>query len=152
MSIGKHEKPNKGETDIWLTPLDLIKPLGSFDLDPCGEAFHKTAKTIYTTSGLDKEWFGRVWLNPPYSEVEKWLDRLVAHGTGIALVFARMDVKWAQKIIPQATSVFFPKGRLYFLTKELKRKGNAGAPSMFLSFGEVPEWTKIGEGLVWKIK
>jgi len=152
MSIGKHEKPNKGETDIWLTPLDLIRPLGVFDLDPCGESFHKTAKTIYTEGGLSKDWFGRVWLNPPYSEVEKWLDRLVEHGSGIALVFARMDVKWAHKILPQATSVFFPKWRLYFLTKELKIKGNAGAPSMFISFGEVPDWTKIGEGLIWKIK
>ena len=149
MSIGKHEKPNKGETDTWLTPLDLIRPLGVFDLDPCGESFHKTAKTIYTEGGLNKDWFGRVWLNPPYSEVEKWLDRLVEHGSGIALVFARMDVKWAHKILPQATSVFFPKGRLYFLTKELKIKGNAGAPSMFISFGEVPDWTKIGEGLIW---
>ena len=152
MSIGKHEKPNKGETDIWLTPLDLIRPLGVFDLDPCGESFHKTAKTIYTEGGLSKDWFGRVWLNPPYSEVEKWLDRLVEHGNGIALVFARMDVKWAQKILPQATSVFFPKGRLYFLTKELKIKGNAGAPSMFISFGEVPDWTNIGEGLIWILK
>ena len=152
MSIGKHEKPNKGETDIWLTPLDLIRPLGVFDLDPCGESFHKTAKTIYTEGGLSKDWFGRVWLNPPYSEVEKWLERLVEHGSGIALVFARMDVKWAQKILPQATSVFFPKGRLYFLTKELKIKGNAGAPSMFISFGEVPDWTKIGDGLIWILK
>jgi hypothetical protein len=62
-----------------------------------------------------------------------------------------MDVKWAQKIIPKATSVFFPKGRLFFLTRELKRKGNAGAPSMFLSFGEIPDWRKMGEGLIWKI-
>jgi hypothetical protein len=152
MSIGKHEKPNKGATDVWLTPLNWIQPLGIFDLDPCGESFHKTAKTIYTEDGLEKEWFGRVWLNPPYSEVEKWLDRLVEHGDGVALVFARMDVKWAQKIIPQATSIFFPKGRLYFLTKELKIKGNAGAPSMFISFGKIPDWTKLGEGLIWRIK
>jgi hypothetical protein len=55
VSIGKHEKPNRGETDIWLTPLDIISPLGDFDLDPCGEAFHKTANTIYTERGLSKE-------------------------------------------------------------------------------------------------
>lgn len=60
MGIGTHEKPNKGETDVWLTPLDLITPLGTFDLDPCGEAFHKTAHTIYTSDGLNKPWFGRV--------------------------------------------------------------------------------------------
>lgn len=152
MSIGKHEKPNKGESDVWLTPLDRIAPLGVFDLDPCGESFHSTAKNIYTKHGLHKEWFGRVWLNPPYSEVEKWLDRMVEHGSGVALVFARMDTRWAQKILPQATQVFFPKGRLYFLTKELKIKGNAGAPSMYISFGESPCWEKLGDGLVWKIK
>lgn len=152
MSIGRHEKPNKGATDVWLTPLEIINALGPFDLDPCGESFHKTANIIYSENGLEKEWFGRVWLNPPYSEVEKWLDKLVKHNNGIALVFARMDVKWAQKIIPQASSVFFPKGRLYFLTKELKTKGNAGAPSMFLSFGKIPDWSVLGEGLTWIVK
>lgn len=68
MGFGRHEKPNKGATDVWLTPLDLIAPLGEFDLDPCGEQFHKTANTIYSKNGLEQEWFGRVWLNPPYSK------------------------------------------------------------------------------------
>lgn len=152
MSIGKHEKPNRGHTDIWLTPLNLVRALGEFDLDPCGESFHKTANTIYTDSGLEKPWFGRIWLNPPYSEVEKWLHKLCIHGNGVALVFARMDVKWAHKIIPQSSSVFFPKGRLFFLTKELKKKGNAGAPSMFISFGNIPDWHKMCDGLIWLIK
>lgn len=151
MSIGKHERPNKGETDIWLTPLSIIEKLGKFDLDPCGESFHKTANIIYTKNGLEQPWFGRVWLNPPYSEVEQWLKKLVSHGNGIALVFARMDVKWVHNIIPCASSVFFPKGRMWFLTKELKKKGNAGAPSMFLSFGEIPDWKLLGEGLIWNM-
>ena len=109
MAIGKHEKPNKGKTDVWLTPLEIINDLGEFDLDPCGEADHLTAKTIYSSNGLEKEWFGKVWLNPPYSEVEKWLKKLAEHGNGIALVFARMETKWAQTIIPQCSSVFFAK-------------------------------------------
>lgn len=37
MGIGDHETPNKGETDVWLTPLNIIQALGSFDLDPCDE-------------------------------------------------------------------------------------------------------------------
>lgn len=152
MSIGKHEKPNKGETDIWLTPLNIINSLGPFDLDPCGEMHHKTASNIYTKDGLQMPWFGRVWCNPPYSEVEKWLDKCVEHNNAIALVFARMEVKWAQKIIPLSSSVFFPKGRLFFLTRELKKKGNAGAPSMFLSFGAIPNWKSLGCGLEWIVK
>lgn len=151
MSFGKHEKPNKGNTDIWLTPIEIINSLGEFDLDPCGESSHKTAKTIYTKNGLEMDWFGRVWLNPPYSEVGKWLDKMIEHNSGICLVFARMDTKWAHGIIPKSKSVYFPNKRISFLTKEMKKKGNAGAPSMFLSFGEIPDWEKIGNGLVWRI-
>lgn len=147
-----HEKPNFGKTDVWLTPLRLINCLGHFDLDPCGELFHKTATTIYTENGLDKEWFGRVWLNPPYSHVEKWLSKLAYHNNGVALVFARLEVKWAQEILPLATSVFFPRGRISFLTKDLKEKGNAGAPSMFMSFGDIPDWSRIGDGLICKFQ
>ena len=131
-----HEKPNKGATDIWLTPLKIIEELGPFDLDPCGEQHWPTAKEIYSENGLDKEWFGRVWLNPPYSEVGTWLERLVEHGNGVALVFARMDTRWAQKIIPEASQVFFPSGRFRFHMKDGSIKGSAGAPSVFLVFGE----------------
>ena len=145
-----HETPNKGATDVWLTPLEIIHALGKFDLDPCGERFHKTAKLIYETNGLGKAWVGRVWLNPPYSEVGIWLDRLALHGSGIALVFARVETVWAQRILPQASSVFFPKGRLEFLKKDLRAVGNAAAPSMFLAFGEKPDWSALGRGIEFK--
>lgn len=150
MGIGSHERPNKGYTDVWLTPLDIIHSLGEFDLDPCGEQIHRTAKLIYSDDGLDRPRKGRVWLNPPYSQVGIWLDKLARHRDGgIALVFARTDTEWAQRILPQASSVFFLKGRIKFLTKELlKPKGTSGAPSMFLSFKEKPDWPFVG----WKAK
>jgi phage N-6-adenine-methyltransferase len=150
MAFTNHERHGKkGETDVWLTPLKIINALGDFDLDPCGERNHATAKTIYTKAddGLTKHWFGRVWLNPPYSEVELWLDQLANHGNGVALVFARLDTKWAHKYIPRAQSIFFLKGRISFLKRDFKTKGNAGAPSMFLSFGHIPNWSLLGDGL-----
>ena len=150
MGMSSHEKPNKGITDVWLTPLEIVNTLGIFDLDPCGELDHKTAKTIYSFNGLEQNWFGRVWLNPPYSEVGKWLEKMAVHNNGIALVYARLETKWAQNIIPQCSSVFFPKGRISFLTKEKEKRGSAGAPSMYLSFGEIPDWDNLGKGLVWK--
>ena len=142
-----HEKPNKGETDVWLTPPSIIERLGPFDLDPCGELHWPTAKTIYTARGLEQPWFGRVWLNPPYSEVGDWLERLADHGSGIALVFARTETKWAQKILPRATSVWFPAGRFKFHKPDGTVKGCAGAPSMFLAFGEKPDWKMPGWGV-----
>lgn len=148
MVMSKHERPNKGETDVWLTPLWIPVFLGPFDLDPCAERGHKTARVLRHSEGLDTPWFGRVWLNPPYSEVGVWLDRLAEHGNGVALVFARTETRWAQRIMPKASSIFFPAGRIAFLTKERKTKGNAGAPSMFLSFGEVPDWLFCMDGFV----
>ena len=139
-----HEKPNKGATDVWMTPLKIIQELGPFDLDPCGEMHWPTAKTIYTEKGLEQEWFGRVWLNPPYSEVGEWLEKLHLHGNGVALVFARVDTKWAQKFMPLASQIFFPAGRFKFHQVDGSTKGAAGAPSMFLVFGEIAKFKMAG--------
>jgi len=50
--------------DITLTPLELIKSLGEFDLDPCGFDGHNTAKRYISTTkkemDLEIKWFGRV--------------------------------------------------------------------------------------------
>jgi hypothetical protein len=35
MALGSHETPNKGATDTWLTPPEMIELLGPFDTDPC---------------------------------------------------------------------------------------------------------------------
>lgn len=142
--ISGHEKQVRGATDVWLTPLPLIKGLGDFDLDPCGYPCHPTAKEIYLDNGLVRPWHGRVWLNPPYSEVGKWLDKMVEHNNGVALVFARLDTKWAQKILPKAQRVFFPAGRIKFMDLNFQYKWSAGAPSMFLSFGEHTKWSIPG--------
>lgn len=154
MGIGSHERPNQGATDVWLTPIEIVRSLGHFDLDPCGAEGHFTAPICFFSHGLEEEWFGRVWLNPPYSEVGKWVDRLanqVDFGdvrSGIALVFARTDTKWAQNIIPRASSVFFPAGRIRFLDSSgTPGPHTSGAPSMFLSFGETPDWSLLGPGV-----
>lgn len=60
----------KNRTVEWLTPPELVKKLGQFDLDPCTpiEPPFVHAKTNYSIidDGLTKEWFGRVYMNPPY--------------------------------------------------------------------------------------
>lgn len=76
-----------GATTVWLTPPYLLRSLGDFDLDPCAATNRPwdTAKNHYTKEddGLSLEWFGRVWLNPPYGrEMEPWLKRMAEYSGG----------------------------------------------------------------------
>lgn len=137
-----------GLTDDWWTPLDLINKIGHFDLDPCGNKKHRTADIIYEERGLETSWFGRVWLNPPYSEVDKWIDKLISHKNGVSLVFARTDTKWCQKAMSEADAVFFIAGRIKFLKSGVIPKYTSGAPSMLLQFGE-GDFTKLN-GIAYK--
>jgi phage N-6-adenine-methyltransferase len=61
----------------WFTPQRYVesarKVLGGIDLDPasCAEANKVVqADTFYSVDedGLETDWFGRIWLNPPYGE------------------------------------------------------------------------------------
>jgi len=62
---------NTDNEEQWLTPPDIIKSLGEFDLDPCAPEENvrpwSTAKNHFTKSvnGLNQKWEGRVWCNPP---------------------------------------------------------------------------------------
>ena len=107
--------------DEWLTPLPIVRSLGPFDLDPCAPVNRPwpTAAHHYTINedGLLQRWFGRVWLNPPYSNISPWLERLSNHGHGIALIFARTETRWFFVHVWQhASAVFFFKGRIAFIT------------------------------------
>jgi hypothetical protein len=132
-----------GETDIWLTPLPIIRSLGEFDLNPCSPVNRPwdTAKEHYTIldDGLTKDWADkRVWLNPPYSAIELWIRKMSQHLNGIALIFARTDTSWFQNFVfPFADSMFFIKNRITFLNdKGIPGPYSAGAPSVLISYGE----------------
>lgn len=110
------QRPGK-EKDTTLTPLWLIEKLGEFDFDPCGYENHKTASAInvWPSCGLKVDWFGSVWLNPPYSNVEPWLEKLAKHGDGVAFVLASTDTAWFHKTLENASYYLFLKGRPKFL-------------------------------------
>ena len=68
----------------WCTPrviIDaVIEAIGRIDIDPCSNTFgdpNVPARTHYNEldSGLDKEWRGTVYMNPPYgNELSDWSD------------------------------------------------------------------------------
>lgn len=142
-AIGGHHQRGyvPGNRDDWVTPRRIIDVLGPFDLDPacCDPMPWPTADTMWTSEGLDRQWSGMVWLNPPYSDVGTWMERLADHGNGIALVFARVEtVWWFETVWTKASAIAFPKGRLTFYRPDGTKPGvNSGAPSALVAYGEL---------------
>lgn len=77
--------PKSKPTDIRYTPRHIIEPvrrvLGTIDLDPATSTLANQtvkAKHIFTEqdNGLDKTWFGNVWLNWPASKSRQFAEKL----------------------------------------------------------------------------
>jgi hypothetical protein len=142
--MGGHHSAKMGK-DEWLTPPWLLSKLPEFDLDPCAPIVRPwdTAKNHFTIEddGLNQEWFGKVFLNPPYGrEAAKWSARGATQDT-IALIFARTETAMFHKYVwGMASAIFFFKSRLWFHHVDGKKaSANAGAPSVLVGYGE---WAK----------
>lgn len=133
---------NTKNNDEWLTPPEIIKSLGDFDLDPCSPEKRPwdTAKRHYCKkrNGLRLPWFGRVWCNPPYGKSTfKWIKKLHHHGNGTALIFARTEtIGFHSEIWEKADAIFFFKGRLKFHYIDGSVKNTANAPSCLVAYGK----------------
>lgn len=141
-SFGDKVSNDPTKTNRWLTPKYIVEALGEFDLDPCGAPNHLLAKRTYQLdsgeNGLELEWFGRVWLNPPYGkEMPPFLERMAKHGSGIAFIFARTETKaFFDFVWNKATAVLFLKGRVKFLNADYTVTGAANAPSVLIAYSE----------------
>lgn len=80
---------HSSQTAEWYTPPKIIelarKVLADIDLDPASNQYAQEwikAKQYYTiaNSGLNKPWFGNVWLNPPYGNriTTLWVNKLIS--------------------------------------------------------------------------
>ena len=139
-AMGSHHS-HKAGTTTWLTPLNIVRALGDFDLDPCGYPGWDTARNLICLpqDGFSSDWYGRVWLNPPYgNEAWKWLDKLSNHGNGTALIFARTETEgFVSQVWNKATALRFLHGRLHFHYPSGERaKANSGAPSVLVAYGD----------------
>ena len=138
-----HQKP-EGNNDEWLTPPEIIKALGEFDLDPCSPTVRpwSTAKQhiALPSDGLDHPWNGRVWLNPPFNRYERprWMAKMARHGNGIMLVPAATETEAFDSYIwKAATAVCFVKGRIHFhYVDGTRAKPNCGTAISLVAYGE----------------
>lgn len=133
--------PMTSNSDEWATPDDLFKKLDDefhFNLDPCAsDENHKTP--MYFTreqDGLKCSWGGyRVFCNPPYSQIAKWVKKAYEETTQpntlvVLLVFSRTDTKYFHDYILHRAEIRFIKGRVKFGNA----KYNAPFPSMLVIF------------------
>lgn len=116
----------------WATPKAVYDALDAefhFTLDPCH--LHETD----WRDGSARSWKGeRVYCNPPYGAVAKWLMKAREAEAAVFLLPARTDTKWWHEYAMQADEIRFIRGRLKFGGA----KFNAPFPSVVLIYGRIP--------------
>ncbi len=112
-------------SDDFLTPPEIVEAMGQFDLDPCSS--HRQHKRLACQeyrfpedNGLLLPWHGSVFVNPPFSELQAWINRFTVHGDGVLLVPARVEVSWFWKLWHACDGIFFTKGPVKYLCPEGK--------------------------------
>ena len=118
------------QSDDYKTPGSVYEALNrefAFNFDPC---------PLYATTGLEIDWPGNVFVNPPYSKLAEFMDkgwRELQAGVAQCIVFlvpARTDTRWFHNYCLKAAEIRFIRGRLKFGGA----KNNAPFPSMIVIF------------------
>ena len=135
------------DSDEWYTPADYIeaarRAMGSIDLDPatCEMAQTVVNADVYLTkmdNGLGARWLREnVWLNPPYSNSQVWIDKLLREVDGvfvkqaIVLVNNATETAWFQSLLARSTVVCFPGRRLQFWRHDHSNVGARQGQAIF---------------------
>lgn len=146
-----HVAHNSGENE-WYTPPQYIaaarEVMGEIDLDPASsEVAQKIvqAEQFFTKDddGLQQDWCGRVWMNPPYSGdlvgkfAEKLADAYDSNKVSAAVVLVNnaTESKWFQRLAASATAICFPRGRIRYLDSTGTPANSPLQGQAFLYFG-----------------
>lgn len=136
------------KTDEWATPPGFVRPLAAavdgFDLDVASGAEHSpVADRGYDKDddGLSQPWPGKIWCNPPYSNISPWLRKAISERQQsraefvVALVKGDTSTDWFHKYGTEADLFVFVNYRMKFGDSS----NSAPFPSLVLVYGELPD-------------
>lgn len=120
------------KNDIIETPkdvYDLLDDFFHFDFDPC------PINPMF--NGLECEWGDMNYVNPPYSEISKWLKKAISENDknkkSLFLIPVRSNSKyWFKYVFKKAKSIFFIEKGICF--KGFKKR--LPIPLCFVYFGQ----------------
>jgi phage N-6-adenine-methyltransferase len=135
--------------DEWYTPIEYLEAarevMGGIDLDPAScEAAQQNVKAerIYT-QGDDSlrdeiEWYGRVWLNPPYSTtlMKRFVAKLIAQyeagnvTEAVILTNNTTDTAWFHDLFSRYPACF-TRGRVQFWRPDSTAHGARQGQTLF---------------------
>lgn len=135
-----HVGHNSGENE-WYSPVRFIdaalETMGSIDCDPASsDIANQTVKAgkFFTKDddGLKQEWFGNVWMNPPYAQplMGQFAEAVTSKfesgeiRQACVLVNNATETEWFSRMASKASAICFPSSRVKFLDQN----GKPGAP------------------------
>ena len=154
-AISESKKPfvtNNSGNGEWFTPPKFIasarKVMGGIDLDPAScQAANAIvqADRFYTAEddGLLHEWSGKIWLNPPFALVARFVEKLLSSDFEQAIVLTNnaTETGWMKSLAEKASAMVFHTGRLAFLRhgEEGEEKSKPMQGQVFSYIGPNPD-------------
>lgn len=114
-------------TNEWATPRWLFDAIarryGPFDLDACATLENRKCSEFFSieVDGLTGDWYGRVWVNPPYArdQVARWLEKAYnesVRGCHVTcLLPVRTGAEWWRDWVSKASVVEYLSQRVRFI-------------------------------------
>jgi hypothetical protein len=132
-------------SDEWYTPKYIFDDLKvEFDMDVCspgkGKAYTpaKHHVTLPQENGLEIDWKGFIWCNPPYGKKNQdWYKKFYDHGNGLAfLTLAQMPTSKFVSLLGKIDAILIYHKRVHLIDGTTGKRKNSPGGSMLVAMGE----------------